>query len=227
MIQAFFLALGQLFDRRIAAVFLKSLALTLVLFAAVSVGIYFAMRGLAVSLTAWLGNAPWLQDAATVLTIVLILVAHWLMFRAIAIAVIGIFGDEVVEAVESRHYPEAHAKVRHVPFVRSLRMGLRSGLRAIGYNVLFLPLYLIANVFAPIVFFILNSWLLGRDLGEMVAVRHMPESELPAWQKRTRMKRLGIGAVTTGLMLVPIANFLAPVLGAAMSAHTFHMRRPR
>jgi CysZ protein len=227
MIQAFFLALGQLFDRRVAAVFLKSLALTLVLFAVVSVGIWLGMRGLVHSIAAWLGNASWLSDLADILTIVLVLVAHWLMFRAIAIAVIGIFGDEVVEAVEARHYPDAHAQVRHVPFVRSLRMGLRSGLRAIAYNILFLPIYLLANVLAPIVFFLLNSWLLGRDLGEMVAVRHMPEADLPAWQKRTRMKRLGIGAVTTGLLLIPVVNFLAPVLGAAMAAHAFHLRRSR
>ena len=50
MIQAFFLSLGQLFDRPILAVFVKSVILTLVLFAAASVGLWFGMHALAVRL---------------------------------------------------------------------------------------------------------------------------------------------------------------------------------
>lgn len=222
MIQSFFLAVGQLFDRRVARVFLKSLALTLLLFVVLGVGMWFGLHWLAAQAFGANGGA-----VADIVTIVVLLVAHWLLFRVVAIAVIGIFGDEVVEAVEARHYPEAHAKVRHVPFVRSLRMGLRSGLRAIFYNILFAPVYLIANFAAPVVFFVVNAWLLGRDLGEMVAVRHMSDKELPAWRKRTRTPRLFIGSVTTGLLLVPVVNLLAPVLGAAMAAHAFHTGKYR
>lgn len=224
MIQAFFLALGQLFDPRVARVFIKSLALTLLLFAVLGVGLWFGMHWLA----AWMfGTGEGSGALADIVTIVVILVAHWLLFRVIAIAVIGVFGDEVVEAVETRHYPAKHAQVRHVPFARSLGMGLRSAGRAILFNVVFSPVYLIANVFAPIVFFIVNAWLLGRDLGDMVAVRHMPEAELRAWRRRTRFSRLAIGAVGTGLLLVPVVNLLAPVLGAAMAAHAFHRGKHR
>lgn len=49
--------------------------------------------------------------------------ALWLLFRAVVIAVVGIFADEVVAAVEARHYPAALATARPVSFARGLAMG--------------------------------------------------------------------------------------------------------
>jgi len=225
MIQAFFLSIGQLLDRRVAGVFLKSLALTLLVFAGAAVGIWFGMHRLAQSLAAWLGGGQWASDVADIAAIVLILLAHWVLFRVIAIGVIGIFADEVVEAVEAKHYPGAYANARHVPVARSLRMGLGSGLRAILMNLLAAPVYLIALPAAPFVFFIVNTWLLGRDLGDMVAVRHMPAKDLARWRRRTRFRRWMLGGVGTALFLVPGLNLLAPIIGAAMAAHAFHLRK--
>ncbi len=228
MIQAFFLSLGQLLDRPIARVFLKSLLLTLLLFAGAAVGLWFAMHALADGIAAWLGGWSGSGAFADIATIVLVILAHWLLFRAIAIAVIGIFGDEVVAAVERRYYPGAHAEARDVPFARSLAMGLGSGARAIGVNLLLSPLYLallITGVGTALAFFLVNAWLLGRDLGDMVAARHMPPAELPSWRARTGIRRFALGAVTTGLLLVPLVNLVAPVLGAAMATHLFHRGR--
>ena len=222
MIRAFLLSLGQLFDRRIAGVFLKSLLLTLLLFGAAAVAIWLGLHRVTEAFAAWLGGLSWARSLADIVTIALVLVLHWLLFRAIAIAVIGVFADEVVEAVERRHYPQAHAKVRHVPFHRSLRMGLGSGGRAILFNIVFSPVYILANVLAPFVFFLVNTWLLGRDLGDMVAVRHMPEKELPRWRRRTRARRWALGAFGTALFFIPGVNFVAPIIGAAMAAHLFH-----
>jgi len=228
MIQAFFLSLGQLLDRPIAMVFLKSLAVTLVLFAALGVGLWYAMHGLSAWLAAWMGNLDGAGAAADIATIVLLLLAHWLLFRAIAVGVIGVFADEVVAAVEAKHYPGAHAQARDVPLGRSIAMGLRSGIRIIAINLLLSPLYLmllVTGVGTAIAFFLVNSWLLGRDLGDMVAARHMPYAELPTWRKRTGLHRFALGAIGTGLFLVPLLNLIAPVIGAAMATHAFHRGR--
>ncbi|MCW3845945.1 EI24 domain-containing protein [Sphingomonas sp. LB-2] len=231
MIQALFLSIGQLFDRRVAMVFVKSFALTIVLLGAVSVAIWYGMHqmldwiALKLGGTGWLG---WAENTADISTIVLVLLAHLLLFRAVAIAVIGVFADEVVEAVELRHYPGAHASARSVPFARSISMGLGSGLRAVLVNLLFSPIYLIlllTGIGTPIAFFLVNTWLLGRDLGDMVAVRHMPYGNLPRWRRRTIFTRAMLGALGTGLFLVPGLNLLAPILGAAMAAHAFHQGR--
>jgi uncharacterized protein involved in cysteine biosynthesis len=222
MLQALFLSIGQLFDRRVAAVFLKSFLLTLMLLGAVAVAVWLAMHRMTHWLAYWLGS--WLDSGsvADIATIAVVLLAHLLLFRVVAIAVIGVFADDVVEAVEAKHYPAAHAKVRHVPLHQSARMGLGSGGRAILFNLIFSPVYLIALPAAPFIFFIVNAWLLGRDLGDMVAVRHMPERDLASWRRRTRLRRLALGSFGTALLLIPGIAFLAPVLGAAMAAHIFH-----
>jgi CysZ protein len=228
MIQAFLLSLGQLLDRPIALVFLKSLLVTLLLFAAASVGLWFGMHALADQVAAWWGGWSGSDAFADILTIVIVLFAHWLMFRAIAVGVVGVFADEVVAAVERRHYPGAHAEARDVPLARSIGMGLGSAARLIGINLLLSPLYLIllvTGVGTAIAFFLVNSWLLGRDLGDMVAARHMRAGELPKWRRRTSFRRFALGAVGTGMLLVPILNLLAPVIGAAMATHAFHRGR--
>ena len=228
MIHAFFLSLGQLFDRPVLAVFVKSILLTLVLFAAVSVGMWFGMHALADWLALWLGGWSGSDAFADIATIVLVILAHWLMFRAIAVAVVGIFADEVVAAVEKKYYPAAHAQAQDVPLARSLAMGLGSAARLIVVNLLFSPIYLIlliTGVGTAVAFFLVNSWLLGRDLGDMVAARHMGRGELPKWRKRTSISRFALGAAGTGLFLVPVLNLIAPVLGAAMATHAFHRGR--
>lgn len=230
MIQAFFLSLGQLFDRRIAMVFVKSLFVTIALMIAISAGIWFGMQWVFDWIADRIGHYGWTTDAASISTILLILVAHLLLFRAVAIAVMDIFADDVVEAVEAKHYPDAHATARAVPFGQGLAMGLGSAFRAVTINVLFSPIYLIlliTGVGTPIAFFVVNTWLLGRDLGDMVAARHMRSREMAGWRSKTGFRRLRLGAVGTALFLIPGVSLLAPVLGAAMATHMFHLGRKR
>ncbi len=228
MIQAFFLSLGQLTDRPIVLVFLKSLLVTLLLFAVAGVGLWFALDWLADTLGPRLGMRDEANVFASLATLLLGLLAWWLLFRAIAVAVVGVFADEVVAAVEARHYPAAHAAARDVPFARSAAMGIRSALRALGVNLLLLPVYLlllVTGVGTALLFFMVNGWLLGRDLGDMVAARHMTPAELPAWRRASGGRRFVLGAAGTALLLVPLVNLIAPVLGAAMATHLFHRGR--
>jgi CysZ protein len=71
---------------------------------------------------------------------------------------------------------------------------------------------------------VLNAVLLGRDLGEMVAVRHLDRSAARDWVRGHRWQLSLLGLVVTGLFLVPIANLLAPILGAGAATHLFHGR---
>lgn len=228
MIHAFFLSLGQLFDRPMLRVFVKSLLLTAAIFAVLGVGMWFAMDWLGALASEWAGLSGESNVFADVATLLLFLLAWWLLFRAIAVAVVGIFADEIVAAVEAKHYPQAHAAARAVPFGRALAMGTGSAARAIVVNLLLSPLYLmllITGAGTALVFFGVNAWLLGRDLGDMVAARHMPYGALRAWRRGTRWSRFTPGAIGTGLFLVPVLNLAAPVLGAAMATHAFHRGR--
>lgn len=224
MLRAFFLSIGQLGDPKIIRVFLKSLALTLLLLALFGVAMWYGAQGLVARLGAGAEAGGWVGAA----TVLLWLGAAFFLFRAIAIAVIGIFADEVVAAVEAKHYPEALAEARDVPFARSVRMGLGSAGRLILINLAVSPLYLlllITGVGTALLFFIVNGWLLGQDLGEMVAARHVPHKGMTSWRGSTSMQRFVLGLAGTALFLVPILNLAAPVLGAAMATHLFHGRR--
>ena len=225
MLRSFLLSIRQLDDKPVVAVFLKSLGVTLLLFAIIGVGLYFAMHQAAGAL---FGTSEGTRTIADIATLVAMLLAAWLLFRAIAIAVVGVFADEVVLAVERKHYPGAVASGREVSFARSVTMGLGSAGRAILINVALAPLYLallITGVGTAVAFFVVNSWLLGRDLGDMVAARHIPKDGLKKWRARTTIRRFLLGAVGTGLFFVPFLNLVAPVLGAAMATHLFHRRR--
>jgi len=215
------LALGQLADRRVLGVLAKSLGLTLLLFAGLGAATWFLLSRW---LAGWAAGGALAAAAAGLAT----LVGGWVLFRAVAVAVLGLFGDAVVEAVEARHYPSALATARPVPFARSATMGLRSAGRAVLVNALLLPLYLVllaTGVGSALLFLAANAWLLARDLPEMAAARHGDAAATRAWLAATRWPRFGLGLAAAGLFVVPGLNLLAPVLGAAAATHLFHRSR--
>ncbi|URW74809.1 EI24 domain-containing protein [Sphingomonas donggukensis] len=225
MLTAFTLSLAQLGDRAFLAVLAKSLAVTLALLSTLGAGLWFGARALA----AWLGATEGLSGIAGFLALLGGLAIGWLIFRAIAIAAVGLFADEVVEAVEAKHYPAALASARPVPFVRSLAMGAGGIARTILVNLAATPLYILlfaTGIGTPIGFFAVNAVLLGRDLGDMVAARHLPAEGLAEWRRTTRARRWTLGAAGTALLLIPVLNLIAPIVSAAMATHLFHRRQP-
>ena len=107
----------------------------------------------------------------------------------------------------------------------AMRMALASAVRALGINLVMTPVYLalLFTAIGPaIAFFLVNGWLLGRDLGDMVASRHMDDATMRGWRKATRGQRFVLGLAVAGLFVVPLANLFAPILGAAMATHLFH-----
>ena len=219
MLAAFTLALGQLGDRKILAVIARSLALTVAVFALAGVGVWLAIA-------AWTptdGNGGF---AAAALVGLVLIVSLWFLFRLVALAVLQLFGDEVVRAVEARHYPAAAASAHALGWREELRVAWRSLGRSLGYNLLALPvalLLLVTGVGTVLVFAAVNAVLLGRELTEMAALRHRDDSgaaPLPGFATRT-----ALGAIVVALLLVPFLNLLAPVLGAAAATHLVHRRR--
>jgi len=225
MIRAFLLSVRQLDDPVIARVFIKSFFTTLLVFALLGAGLWFGAQGAA----HWIFGAN--RATSTLAAVAATLgaaAAIWLLFRAVAIAVVGLFADDVVRAVEVRHYPGARENSRDIAFSRSLAMGAGSAARTIGANILIAPIYvalLATGIGTALLFVALNGWLLGRDLGDMVAARHLPHAAMRDWRRTTRWRRLALGLAVTGLLMVPLINLIAPVLGAAMATHLFHGKK--
>ncbi|MCP3735497.1 EI24 domain-containing protein [Sphingomonas sp. RP10(2022)] len=220
MLRALSLSVAQLGDAAILKVLAKSLAVTLAIFVALGAALFALLHRAFADL-----GATWGDGLAGAMTVVLFVLAAWLLFRVVAIAVIGLFGDAIVAAVEARHYPAAHAAARDVGFARSGRMALGSAARAVAINLAMAPVYLVllfTAVGPAIAFFLVNALLLGRDLGDMVASRHMDDATMRGWRTATRGWRFALGLAATGLFVVPVLNLLAPILGAAMATHLFH-----
>ncbi|GAA0478974.1 EI24 domain-containing protein [Parasphingorhabdus litoris] len=221
MVDAFLLSIGQLSDRRILSLLLKVFLISLLLLATFGVGAYFLLAWI-LALTPLEGGG---FAAAAVAFIITALTAIFL-FRVIAIFVLNIFSDDIVDAVEARHYPARAEQAKPPSYALGLKMGLASVGRAIGYNILASPIYiflLVTGIGAPLAFFAVNAILIGRDLQDMVAARHVENiAVLDDRWRLSKLTRFGLGLAIALLMAVPFVNFLAPVLGAAMATHLVH-----
>ena len=193
MLKAFPLALAQLGDPRVRRVLVKAVLVTLLLVAAAAAALGWLLAG--TNPCGW-GPLAWEctigSGSGWLVSLLLGLLGLWLLFPAVAMGVLGFFADEVVEAVEARHYPAAAARARPATGMESLSLGLQSAGRLIFWNVLALPFYLLLLVtgIGPfLLFFAINAMALGRDLGEMVAVRHHRGPALKAWLAATRGRR--------------------------------------
>ncbi len=206
-------ALGQLGDRAVAAVLVKSIALTLVVFLLLGLGLYFAL----VEVSAWYAvDTAWAGVAA----VLLVPLAMWFLFRVVALAVLQFFADEIVAAVEARHYPALADCAQPLPLHREVAVATRGLMRVLGYNLLALPLagVLVFTGIGPAVVFLgVNAVLLGREFTDMAWLRHCAGDE--RGNPVPRAERALLGAAVAGMMLVPFVNLLAPVIGAAAGAH--------
>jgi CysZ protein len=214
-------AIAQLGDRAVVRVAVKSIAITLLIFAGLGFGLYLALAEAAQRVGVGEG---W----AGVLAVLLVPVALWLLFRLVAVAVLQFFADEVVAAVEARHYPSAADEARALPFRRDLANSVKGLGRTVGYTLLALPLagLLAFTAVGPaLVLLAVNAVLLGRELTDMAWLRHCRGDE--AGSPVPRSERVLLGAAIAGLMLIPFANLIAPIIGAAAGTHLVLRRLQR
>lgn len=229
---ALLLAVRQLADPRVLRILGKSLLVTLALFAALAWAGWTLLdgglrrAGLADTLFAGAGD---LRQLAAGL---LVGIGLWLGWRIVAMAVIQFFADEVVEAVEARHYPAVAAAAHAVPLRRQAAAGLKAAARALLVNLAVLPFalaLLVTGIGTALLFWLVNALLLARELEEMVWLRHRPLSgpEANARAPVGRLRFVLLGAAIAALLAVPFVNLLAPVLGAAAATHLLHRTQER
>lgn len=214
---ALFRSLPQIFHPAARAVLGCTLLVTLLAFMLLGAALWWGIDAL-LDWRGWDGGGLAEGAASGLVT----LVAAWFLFRAIAMAVMGLFADAIIEAVEKESYPQAATRARSVGFTRSLRFAFASLARTLGLNLLALPLYivlLVTGVGTVVLFLVLNAWLLGRDMADMVEPRH------PDLPPIARGDRWLMGLASALLFLLPVVNLLAPIWSAAMAVHMLHNRK--
>jgi uncharacterized protein involved in cysteine biosynthesis len=86
--------------------------------------------------------------------------------------------------------------------------------------VLFAPL-------APIIFWGLNGFLLGREYFTLAAIRRVGRTKAKQLRRRHVGRIWLAGALMAVPLSVPLVNLLIPILGAATFTHLFHALRVR
>ncbi len=216
------LALGQLADRRFLKVFFLGLGLTIALLA----GATWAL----VQLVGWFlpenftlfGYSFGLPgEIFSVATIGVMLLASVFLMVPVASAFTGLFLDEVAEAVETRHYP-------HLPPAPPINWGevLLESISFLGLiiavNLVALILYFMVGPFAPILFWIVNGFLLGREYFQLVAMRRVGRAGARAARRRHMPEIWLTGALMAAPLSIPVVNLFVPILGAATFTHLYH-----
>src|SRR5690606_39100584 len=182
-------------------------------------------------LLAWAGLGDTLFEGAGglrgIAAFLLTLIGLWLAWRIVAMAVIGFFADEVVLAVEARHYPDAARSARDLPVAKQLSTSLGAATRALVVNLIALPfalVLLVTGIGPAILFALVNAVLLGRELRDMVWLRHRRDKADTA--PGGALPRFLLGGAVAGMLALPFVNLLAPIIGAAAATHMYHRRKP-
>lgn len=221
--RSFLRALGQLGDRRFRRVMWLGLALSLALLVACYAGLLlliqsFAPETLEIPLVGPVGGIDTLLSVGSFLFMMVLSV---FLMVPVAAAFAGLFLEDVTAAVEERHYPG-------LPPARKTRLGdtLVETVNFFGVlvalNIGALMLVPFVGPFAPMLFWAVNGWLLGREYFESVALRRMTRDAARALRRRHALRVWTAGTLMAVPLTLPLVNLLIPVLGAATFTHIVH-----
>lgn len=216
-------AMRVIFDPTFRGVVLKSLLLTLVLFAALFFGSQYGLAHLPAFHWEWVNVVvDWLGS-------LLVIVGLFFLGAPVAALFASLFLDEIAEAVEKSDYP-ADPPSSGTPFWTGLFAGLRLSFWVVLWTLVLLPFNFWLPGIGTALTIAVNGWLLGREFFELAALRHMSQSAARALRRRNSFGVWGAGLLLAGLSAIPFVNFFAPLFGAAMMVHLYklysHQERP-
>lgn len=223
ILQAFFLALGQIGDRRFRRVLFLGIGLTFALLVAAYAGFLVVIEvfvGEEATLPV-LGEVRWLNDLLSLSSFIFMMVLSFFLMIPVASAITSMFLDEVAQAVEDRHYPHL-PKVPPVPFWDALRDTVNFLGVLIGANLLAFILYALLPVGSVFIFWGLNGFLLGREYFTLAAMRRIGRKAAKELRARHSGTIWLAGTLMAIPLSVPLLNLVIPILGAATFTHIYH-----
>ncbi|MEM9575811.1 MAG: EI24 domain-containing protein [Pseudomonadota bacterium] len=225
---SFFAALNQMTDPKFRKVLLTGIGLTVLLLIGMSVLFVWFVGGLIgedASLPL-IGEVTWLNDLVGWGSALAVLVLSIFLMVPVASAITSMFLDTVAQAVEDKHYPRLGA-AKPVPLLDALRDTFSFLGVLIVANLLALILYVIFSPLAPIIFWGLNGFLLGREYFTLAAIRRVGREEAKLLRARHLMKIWAAGFLMAIPLSVPLLNLIIPILGAATFTQLFHRLAPQ
>lgn len=211
MIEAASLAFRDILSPPFRGVLLKSLALTIGLLIALWLGLEWFVARFVV--TPW----PWLDTFLDIVTGVGLVVALGFLVAPVAALFVGLFLDDIAEAVERTHYP-AEPPGLPLPLARSLLTSIKFLGVVLIANALALPLVLVLG-FGAVIFLVANAYLLGREYFELAAQRRHDEATVQRMRAYYSGRIFGAGLIIALVLAIPIVNLLGPLFATAFMVH--------
>lgn len=211
MIAAARLAARDIFSPPFRSVLWRSLVMT----AALLVALWTLLEWLVARTvtTPW----PWLDLFIDVTTGIGLIVLLGFLVAPVAALFVGLFLDEVAEAVERIHYP-GDIPGRPLPPGRAFVTAVTFLSVVLVVNAIALPLVFLIG-FGVIVFLVANAYLLGREYFELAALRIYEKPDVREMRARHSARIFGAGLLIAAFAAVPIVNLLAPLFATAFMVH--------
>jgi uncharacterized protein involved in cysteine biosynthesis len=216
---AFSRAVEQLPDPAFRKVLLQSVGLTLLAYVVAGLGLSYGLHSLPHI------DFPFVDWLIAFVSSIGLAFALAFFFPTIASLFLGLFLDDIAEAVEGRYYPDkspGHA----LSFGAAMFYSLRFAVLVLAVNLLALPLYLILLWFPPfsvVIFYGLNGYILGREYFELVAMRHVAPRTARALRKAYRGRIFLAGTIISFLLTIPVVNLFMPLIATAAMVHIFQV----
>lgn len=228
ILTAFLKTLGQVFDRRFRRVLVRGVGLTILLLAALSAAVLWAVNAFLpdVITLPLLGEVVWLNEVLSGASLLGMVILSMVLMVPVASAFVGMFLDQIVDAVEDRHYPNLPA-ITDPGLLAGLGDALRGLVVLLIANILALAIYVLVPPLAPFIFVIMNGYLLGREYFQMIALRRQSIPDAKRLRRRNILAIWIAGILMVIPLTIPILNLVIPILGVASFTHIYHRAAKR
>ena len=223
LFQDFQLALAQLTDPKFKSVFWRSIGLTFGMLAA----IYFAFTLFiswvipdSITLT-FIGEIASMGAIISGGALIAMFVMSAFLMFPVASLVIGFFVEDIADAVEAKHYPRLSPATR-IPFTEVMLDAVKFMGILLVANLFALIIYFASTLLAPVIFWIVNGFLLGREYFQLVAARRIGVAAANKLRKKHTMEIWFAGILMAIPLSIPLINLLVALLGVAVFTHQFH-----
>jgi CysZ protein len=219
-------ALAQMFTPPFRAVLLKSVGLAILLLILLGIGLHRLFGWLAAEGAGYLEGVtgPGLQTPLHALLWVLAIAAGFglaagaiFIMPAVTAFVASFFSDEIAAEVEHAHYPADPPGVA-VPIWTAGIEGIKTALLALIVYLVAVPFLLFAGI-GFLIFFIANTFLLGREYFLLAAMRFHSVEDARRLRKMHHGTVMLAGAFIAAFVSIPILNLATPLFGMAFMTH--------
>ncbi len=219
--KSMFAALFKTFGTIGQPYFLTMLLLPIVV-TAIAFGVFFLAVGYALTATA-LVSTGWLDTVIDWVAGLGTLVLAWFLFPALLPLVASIFQEQMAGRIETQEYGLQEPSA--LPVSQEVVAGAKFAGYSLFLNVIILPLYLIPPLI-PVIYYGLNSYLLGREFFESVAGRRIGRQQAMALRRANRLPVLCAGLMTALSATLPLATLIAPFIGIVVTVHLVQALMP-